>query len=67
MNEWYYNSVQKSQLLTIEEVAQALKVSKMTVYRYIKANKLPAYKLGQELRVKEEDLNEFLKQRIVKK
>ena len=59
--------MQKSQLLTIEEVAQALKVSKMTVYRYIKANKLPAYKLEQELRVKEEDLNEFLKQRIVKK
>lgn len=53
-------------LLTIEEVAQALKVSKMTIYRYIKAKKLPAYKLEQELRIKEDDLAEFLKQRKVK-
>ena len=52
--------VKRSQLLTIEEVAQALKVSKMTIYRYIKAKKLPAYKLEQELRVKEEDLQNFL-------
>ncbi len=59
-------SVQKQTLLTIEEVAQALKVSKMTIYRYIKAKKLPAYKLEQELRIKEDDLNEFLKQRKVK-
>ena len=58
--------VKKQQLLTIEEVAKALKVSKMTIYRYIKAEKLPAYKLEQELRIKEDDLAEFLKQRKVK-
>lgn len=60
------NAVQTQTLLTIEEVAQALKVSKMTIYRYIKAKKLPAYKLEQELRIKEDDLTEFLKQRKVK-
>lgn len=60
------NAVQTQTLLTIEEVAQALKVSKMTIYRYIKAKKLPAYKLEQELRIKEDDLNEFLKNRKVK-
>lgn len=60
------NAVQTQTLLTIEEVAQALKVSKMTIYRYIKAKKLPAYKLEQELRIKEDDLAEFLKQRKVK-
>lgn len=60
------NTVQTQTLLTIEEVAQALKVSKMTIYRYIKAKKLPAYKLEQELRIKEDDLAEFLKQRKVK-
>jgi putative molybdopterin biosynthesis protein len=58
--------VQTQTLLTIEEVAQALKVSKMTIYRYIKAKRLPAYKLEQELRIKEDDLNEFLKKRKVK-
>lgn len=60
------NAVQTQTLLTIEEVAKALKVSKMTIYRYIKAEKLPAYKLEQELRIKEDDLAEFLKQRKVK-
>lgn len=60
------NAVQTQTLLTIEEVAKALKVSKMTIYRYIKAKKLPAYKLEQELRIKENDLAEFLKQRKVK-
>ncbi len=66
--EWVLLSiiVKKPQLLTIEEVAKALKVSKMTIYRYIKAEKLPAYKLEQELRIKEDDLAEFLKQRKVK-
>jgi len=66
VNKWYYQSVQTQTLLTIEEVAQALKVSKMTIYRYIKAKRLPAYKLEQELRIKEDDLNEFLKKRKVK-
>lgn len=60
------NAVQTQTLLTVEEVAQALKVSKMTIYRYIKAEKIPAYKLEQELRIKEDDLAEFLKQRKVK-
>lgn len=60
------NAVQTQTLLTIEEVAQALKVSRMTIYRYIKAKKLPAYKLEQELRIKEDDLTEFLRQRKVK-
>ncbi len=55
------------QLLTIEEVAKTLKVSKMTIYRYIKANKLSAYKLEQELRIKEDDLMEFLKDRKTNK
>lgn len=60
------NAVQTQTLLTIEEVAHALKVSKMTIYRYIKAKKLPDYKLEQELRIKKDDLAEFLKQRKVK-
>lgn len=47
---------------TLEEVAKTLKVSKMTVYRYIKAWKLLAYKLGKELRIKKTDYEKFLNQ-----
>jgi len=66
VNEWYYEIVKDPLLLTIQEVAETLKVSKMTIYRYIKTKKIPAYKLEQELRIKEDDLSEFLKQRKVK-
>jgi len=58
--------VNNEELLTIEEVADRLKVSKMTVYRYIKSGKLMAYKLEQELRVKVVDLDSFLDKRKLK-
>jgi excisionase family DNA binding protein len=48
---------------TVEEVAQRLKVSNMTVYRWIKAGSLGAYKLGGEFRITERDVNEFLEGR----
>jgi excisionase family DNA binding protein len=47
-------------LLTVGQVAKKLQVVKMTVYRYIKTGRLPAYKTGKEYRVKESSLEEFL-------
>jgi excisionase family DNA binding protein len=46
--------------LTVEEVAKTLKVVKITIYRYIKAGKLDAYKIGKEYRIKKEELDRFL-------
>ncbi|MGI5828423.1 MAG: helix-turn-helix domain-containing protein [Patescibacteria group bacterium] len=54
-------------LLTVNDVAKSLAISKMTVYRYIKSKKLCAYKLEQELRIKEADLQNFLEERKTKK
>jgi excisionase family DNA binding protein len=48
---------------TVEEVAERLKVSNMTVYRWIKAGSLSAYKLGGEFRITERDINQFLENR----
>lgn len=45
---------------TIEEIAKNLKVTKMTIYRYIKAGKLKAYKLWKEIRVKKDDYEFFI-------
>lgn len=45
---------------TLEEIAKTLKVSKMTLYRYIKAWKLKAYKLWKEIRVKKEDYEAYI-------
>jgi excisionase family DNA binding protein len=48
---------------TVEEVAERLKVSHMTVYRWIKARKLGAYKIGGEFRITEGDIERFLQAR----
>ena len=35
----------------VEELAEKLDVNVMTIYRYIKAGKLKAYKIGKEYRI----------------
>ena len=50
----------KEKLLTINEIIEILKVSKLTIYRYIKAGKLSAYKVGRDYRIKQEDFDKFL-------
>lgn len=43
-----------------DELAKKLDVNIMTVYRYIKAGKLNAYKIGKEFRIKKEAFDAFL-------
>ena len=50
----------KDEYYSIEEVAKMLKVAYLTVYRWIQAKKLNAYKAGKQYRIKELDLNSFL-------
>ena len=44
----------------VEELAEKLRVSNMTIYRYIKAGKLKAYKIGKEFRIDRNEFNNFL-------
>ena len=53
--------------LTLPEVAERLKVSRRTVYRWIKDGDLTAYKFANEYRIGESDLTKFLEQRRTKK
>ena len=46
--------------LTAKETAQILRVSVKTVYKLIKENKLPAVKVGRELRIAKSLLAEYL-------
>jgi excisionase family DNA binding protein len=48
---------------TLREVADKLRVSRRTVYRWVQAKELPAYKLGGEFRITERDLECFLEAR----
>lgn len=47
-------------LYTARELANLLRVNIMTIYRYIKAGKLDAYKFGKEFRIEKKEFVKFL-------
>jgi len=49
-----------NKLLTVNEVANILRVSNMTVYRLVKSGQIPAIRVGKNYRIKESDVNEYL-------
>ncbi|MEI6570271.1 MAG: helix-turn-helix domain-containing protein [Actinomycetes bacterium] len=58
-------SVTKIELLTPLEVAGAMRVSTMTVYRLVKSGEIPAIRVGKHLRIRLADLNNYLESRMV--
>ncbi|WP_104180685.1 helix-turn-helix domain-containing protein [Arthrobacter sp. B0490] len=55
------NTFSDVQFLTVAEVADLLRVSKMTVYRLVHAGDLPAVQFGRSYRVPESAVGEFLR------
>jgi excisionase family DNA binding protein len=53
-------------LLTVAEVAATMRISNMTVYRFIKSGQLTAVRVGKNYRIRESDVDEYLSQRTVK-
>ncbi len=51
---------QEKDFYLVEELAEKLRVSEMTIYRYIKAKKIKAYKIGKEYRIDNKEFNSFL-------
>ena len=51
----------KENFYTAEELAKELRVNIMTIYRYIKAGRLKAHKIGKEFRIDKESFDSFLK------
>lgn len=59
-----YPKRQRTQIMTLKEVAKYLGVHEMTVYRLLKAGKLPATKVGGQWRFKKELLDKWLTSRM---
>jgi len=55
--------IQMDELLTVEEVAQKLKMHPDTVKRLLREERIPAYKLEGAWRVKLVDLEKFIEDR----
>lgn len=50
----------KPDFYLVEELAEKLRVNKMTIYRKIKSGKLSAYKIGKEYRIDKKVFEGFL-------
>ena len=51
----------QKEFYTAHELAEKLSVNVMTIYRYIKAKRLRAYKIGKEFRIEKNEFDAFLK------
>ncbi|HJH11787.1 MAG TPA: helix-turn-helix transcriptional regulator [Metalysinibacillus jejuensis] len=51
-----------AQSYTVEEVAQLLKVSKLTIYDLVKKEQLPTFRVGRQMRISHEDLQAYIQQ-----
>jgi putative molybdopterin biosynthesis protein len=54
------NMHEEKEFYLVEELAGVLRVSNMTIYRYIKAHKIRAYKIGKEFRIEKKEFQAFL-------
>ena len=52
-----------ARFLTVQEVADLMRVSTMTVYRIIKSGELPAVRVGRSFRVRDIDVDSYLGKR----
>jgi excisionase family DNA binding protein len=48
-------------LMTIEQVAEYLRVDKFTVYRLVTQKKIPAFKVGSQWRFKQDLIEDWLR------
>jgi putative molybdopterin biosynthesis protein len=58
---------QEKEFYLVEELAEKLRVSTMTIYRYIKRKKVKAYKIGKEFRIDKAEFDNFLNKVKTKK
>jgi len=54
----------RSDLMTVEQVADYLQLNKLTVYKYIRDGRLPAARLGKAYRIRLADVDAFLERQM---
>ncbi len=59
-------AMREKEFYTARELADKLRVNIMTIYRYIKAKKLKAYKIGKEFRIERAEFERFMKKARIK-
>jgi len=61
------NNEEKNEVLTALEAAEYLKIGVPTLYRYLRAGKLPCFKIGNRWRCKKSLLDDWMEEQSTKK
>jgi len=56
---------EKNEFLTVEELAELLKVSPRTIRRIIKRKEMPVIRIGRQLRFRRQDVDNWLDTKII--
>jgi len=56
----------EAEYYTAKELAEKLSLNVMTIYRYIDAGKLKAYKTGKEFRIERSEFERFMNKAKIK-
>ena len=49
------------QILTVKELAKYIKLTNVTIYKYLKEGKLPAHRIGNRWRFDKDRIDELMK------
>jgi len=55
----------RSRFLTVAEVAEIMRVSKMTVYRLVHSGEMPAIRVGRSFRVPQDAVETYLSTAVI--
>jgi excisionase family DNA binding protein len=53
-----------SQIMTVEEVAEFLKLSKITIYKLVKKGQLPGFRVGNSWRFRKDKILEIISKQM---
>ena len=53
-----------SQIMTVEEVAEFLKLSKITIYKLVKKEQLPGFRVGNSWRFRKDKILEIISKQM---
>jgi len=61
---WKVLTVMDNDIMTLKEVAEYLKLSELSLYRLLRARKIPAFKIGQQWRFKKTALDKWIDEKM---
>ena len=50
------------EVLTVKDIAEYLDVHPMTIYKYVREGKIPAFKIGKSWRIRKDSMQKWMKE-----